>query len=95
MRFAHLWAAQLCYTRPMSLPINFTGPRIAHARATAEPPIPLEELSRRLLEIGVKLTPKEIAAIEQQERPVYDSELLAIMQVLWIEAKEVFENQED
>ncbi len=61
---------------------NIVGPRVREARRKAKPPLTQGELAARLQVMGLKIEQAAISKIERGQRPVMDSEAVALAQAL-------------
>jgi hypothetical protein len=63
---------------------NLIGERVKKARAAANPPLTQDELSKRLLKLGVSIDRAGVAKIETGIRGVLDFELVALSRALGV-----------
>lgn len=61
---------------------NVVGPRVREARKQAKPPITQKDLVARLQVLGLKVDQSTISKIEQETRPVFDFEVVALAKAL-------------
>jgi HTH-type transcriptional regulator, cell division transcriptional repressor len=63
---------------------NIIGERVKEARGSANPPLTQEQLSKRLIKLGVSIDRAGIAKIETGIRGVLDYELVALGRALGV-----------
>lgn len=63
---------------------NLVGERVKEARASADPPLTQEVLSKKLSKLGVSIDRAGVAKIETGIRGVLDFELVALAKALGV-----------
>jgi HTH-type transcriptional regulator, cell division transcriptional repressor len=63
---------------------NIIGDRVKEARSSANPPLTQDQLSKRLIKLGVSIDRAGIAKIETGIRGVLDYELVALGRALGV-----------
>jgi transcriptional regulator with XRE-family HTH domain len=70
---------------------NLVGSRVRHARKKAKLPITQTELVARLQVLGIRIDQAGISKIESGQRPVFDTEVVALAKALKVSVEWLLE----